>query len=654
MKASVDWVASALLAAWERQEGEGRYRGADEFRALHIDAADALASWRAATLPVTPWPDELVAWFGEWAVAAQESDGLALDDASRLVAALALAVELEPRLRPLVAALGDDPTARAPTVGLACELAGAAGVTAADVRRAVGSQGRLAWFDLVRVLPVVGRPSGLDAQVVASPWLLGTEQVEEVEQALMWISAPAGSCAAAESRRPSLLVLSGADHLGHAERAAALWGADRAALASEPPDPGGLRRLARTAVVAGAPLVVCCDRPPELWLVAGLDHASELGVQVGISLGPGTRWGAPPSWRPVVVPPLGPEQRVERWRAALGDRGVLAAAADVRTVASEFALGAGAIQDAAARVRVTTPEGSSPEVAALREAARSTLWRDLATVARPGPTGVGWDDLVVAPKVHRQLREIAAAIGNRSRVLDVWGFADRPGSRGYHLLFAGPTGTGKTLGAAVVAGAVGLELWVVDLARVVDKYLGETEKQLDRVLRAAESAGAMLLFDEADALFGRRGDVREARDRWANVEVAYLLQRIEEHDGVTVLTTNLSQNIDEAFARRMSQRVEFGVPDAELRRRLWRMSVPSAAPMADDAALHVVADRFELAGGAIRTAALNAAYAAAGRGETIELVHLVQASVLELTKAGRAPTRDELADLAPLIASGAP
>jgi SpoVK/Ycf46/Vps4 family AAA+-type ATPase len=196
-----------------------------------------------------------------------------------------------------------------------------------------------------------------------------------------------------------------------------------------------------------------------------------------------------------------------------------------------------------------------------------------------------------------------------------------------------------------------LELWIVDLARIVDKYLGETEKQLDRVLRAAESAGAMLLFDEADALFGRRGDVRDARDRWANVEVAYLLQRIEDHDGVTVLTTNLSQNIDDAFARRMSQRVEFAVPDAGLRRQLWRMSVPATAPV-DDGALLTVADRFELAGGAIRTAALNAAYAAATQGGSIELGHLVRASVQELTKAGRAPTRDELAELAPLAGSG--
>ncbi len=248
-------------------------------------------------------------------------------------------------------------------------------------------------------------------------------------------------------------------------------------------------------------------------------------------------------------------------------------------------------------------------------------------------------------EIRRQLLDVAAAIGQRSRVLDDWGFGSRPGSRGYHVLFTGPSGTGKTISAGVVAAATGLELWVVDLARVVDKYLGETEKAIDKVLRAAESSGAMLLFDEADALFGRRGEVREAKDRWANVEVAFLLQRIEEHDGVTVLTTNVSHHLDEAFARRMSQRIEFTVPDSGLRRTLWHRSIPSAAPLAEAADLDTIAEQFELAGGAIRTAALNAAYSAAADAGPIRLPHLVRASVRELSKAGRTPTRADLGEL---------
>jgi SpoVK/Ycf46/Vps4 family AAA+-type ATPase len=281
----------------------------------------------------------------------------------------------------------------------------------------------------------------------------------------------------------------------------------------------------------------------------------------------------------------------------------------------------------------------------LQRAVRQTAWADLSAVARYVENRRGWADLVVADHTRRQLHDIVGAIQNLTTVVDAWGFGERPGGLGLHLLFAGPSGTGKTLSASVVASECELDLWVVDLARVVDKYLGETEKQLDRVLGAAERCGAMLLFDEADALFGRRGEVREAKDRWANVEVAYLLQRIEQHRGVTVLTTNLGQNLDVAFARRMGHRVDFAMPDVELRRELWRRSVPTRAPVADEAAFGIIADRFELAGGAIRNAALNAAFAAAQDGRPIELDHLVLATVRELTKVGKAPTRSELADL---------
>lgn len=653
--ACVDWVASALLAAWERQESEGRYRGADEFRALHIDADDALASWRAATLPSSPWPPELAAWFDDWSADWPEADRLGLDAAERLVAALAVGVELEPRLRPLVAALGDDPTQRLPTVALAAEVAGSVGLVPEHVRRACASDGRLAWFDVVRVVPTAGRASGLDAQVVASAWLVGAGDTTATDLPVRWVDGQA-------DRRPEPTLVTtrraanppwaatGADHVLHAERVADLAGAAQSALSGEPADLESVGRLSRTALLAGSPLVLAVDTAPATWLCDACDRATRHGSTVVVSTEPGTRWMPPAGWRPVEVEPLDAEGRADRWAASLARHGLVADRGALAGLAVELALPARAIDDAAARA-ASVAARKRVGVAQLRAAARRTVWRDLTTVARPGPTGAGWDDLVVAPLAHRQLREIAGALGSRARVLDVWGFGGRPGSRGYHLLFAGPPGTGKTLGAAVIAQAAGLELWVVDLARVVDKYLGETEKQLDRVLTAGQASGAMLLFDEADALFGRRGDVREARDRWANVEVAYLLQRIEEHDGVTVLTTNLSHNLDEAFSRRMSQRVDFVVPDAGLRRRLWAMSVPAAAPVAETDALRTVADRFELAGGAIRTAALNAAYAAAAEGADIALGHLVRASVQELTKAGRAPTRDELADLAPLVSA---
>ncbi|SMO61446.1 AAA family ATPase [Propioniciclava tarda] len=642
MNPLVAWVAELLLASWRRQEREGRYRGADDFRALHIDPADALASWRAATAPGAPWPDGLASGFD---AAVRFPDALGLDAGETLVAALAVAVEVEPRLRPLVAALTDDPGARQPTVGLAAELADALDLPPAAVRAAVAPGGRLALFGLVATLAVPGRPSPADAWVVASGWLTDAVEGEESEaNGLAWVTAEA-----ADGVRTT--VVSGADHLRHAESVAAPSG--RAALWTNPRGET-LPAAARAALLADAVLVAALDDVPPPELVAALSAVAEAGVRVAVSLAPGVSWVAPASWRVLTVSPAPAASRARRWADALARRGAVAHAEDLAALASEYPLGLDAIEEAAERAVAGWPadDPQVPTLGDLRLAARRTAWRDLSSCARPGPTGSGWDDLVVTDAIGGQLRDVAAAIGQRGRVLDDWGFGGRPGSRGYHVLFAGPSGTGKTMSAGVIAAATGLELWVVDLARVVDKYLGETEKAIDKVLRAAEASGAMLLFDEADALFGRRGEVKEAKDRWANVEVAFLLQRIEEHDGVTVLTTNVSHHLDEAFARRMSQRVEFTVPDASLRRRLWTASLPADAPLDARSDLETVADRFELAGGAIRTAALNAAYEAAAEGTPIGLRHLVRASVLELAKSGRPPTRADLGDLGVHLGAG--
>jgi len=645
----VSWVAELLLVAWQRQEHEGRYRGADDFRALHIDPRDALASWRATTVEQVGWPDGLGAGFDD--ATAELTPRLGLAEAETLVAALAVAVELEPRLRPLVAALTDDPALRQPTVGLACELSGAVGVTPAQVRAAVGLGGRLQFLDLVQAVPVAGRPSLQDAQLVASGWLvevadehagrpLPTARPRDgarlrPAQRLEWVTATTGSPS------PVPVACAGADHVRHAE---AQCSASGTVAVLREPTLQDLGQAVRAVLGRRAALAVAVDDAPEPWLVEAVERAGDFGCPVAVSVAPAVTWVPPAGWRQLQLAPAGPQLRASRWQEALAHAGVTVEPDAVDTVAHEFTLGLEAIGQAVTRVAVATGGGIAG-LASLRVAARRTAWRDLSSCARPGPVGNTWDDLVVTEPILGQLKDISAAIGQRGRVLDNWGFGGRPGSRGYHILFAGPSGTGKTMSAGVIAEATGLELWVVDLARVVDKYLGETEKAIDKVLRAAESSGAMLLFDEADALFGRRGEVRDAKDRWANVEVAFLLQRIEEHDGVTVLTTNVSHHLDEAFARRMSQRVEFGIPDARLRRQLWRRSVPADAPLADADDLATVADRFELAGGAIRTAALNAAYEAAAEAGPIGLPHLVRATVRELSKAGHTPTRADLGEL---------
>jgi SpoVK/Ycf46/Vps4 family AAA+-type ATPase len=208
-------------------------------------------------------------------------------------------------------------------------------------------------------------------------------------------------------------------------------------------------------------------------------------------------------------------------------------------------------------------------------------------------------------------------------------------SRGVSAIFAGPSGAGKTLAASVVAGELGLALYRVDLARVVSKYIGETERNLEAVFTAAEATNVVLLFDEADALFGRRSDVSDAHDRYANLEVAYLLQRIESYDGIAILSTNLMRNIDEAFARRIDFRVLFPFPGEAERLRIWRLLWPQREQLAGDVDLAALAAEHDLSGGMIRNAVLAAAHLAAGEGAPVSRRHLEQAVAREYDKLGR-------------------
>ncbi len=206
--------------------------------------------------------------------------------------------------------------------------------------------------------------------------------------------------------------------------------------------------------------------------------------------------------------------------------------------------------------------------------------------------------------------------------------------RGVVALFAGDSGTGKTLSAEVVAGELGLDLYVVQLPSVVDKYVGETEKNLERIFTEADRTDAVLLFDEADAVFGKRSEVSSSNDRHANMESAYLLQRLESFDGIALLTTNLRSNIDDAFTRRLDLVVDFPFPDEEQRLALWRHSL-AHVPCADDVDPASCAADFELAGGSIRSAVVTAAYAAAGRGDGVSTDDLLAGAQREYRKAGR-------------------
>jgi SpoVK/Ycf46/Vps4 family AAA+-type ATPase len=254
-------------------------------------------------------------------------------------------------------------------------------------------------------------------------------------------------------------------------------------------------------------------------------------------------------------------------------------------------------------------------------------------------------DQVILPTEQRsQLREIVGNVTNAPTVLGRWGFGDQlPYGRGVAVLFSGPSGTGKTMASHAIARALRSEVFEVDVSRVVSKYIGETEKNLDTVFTEAEQANAVMAIQEIDSIAGRRGLQKDAHDRYANMEVAYLLQRIENFTGLAILTTNFKQNMDPAFLRRLRFVIEFPKPDAEAREAIWRQCVPKSAPLAADVDFAFLARHVALTGGNIRQITLRAAFAAASEHSPIEMRHILAATRAELVKLGEHGTVRDLA-----------
>ena len=281
-----------------------------------------------------------------------------------------------------------------------------------------------------------------------------------------------------------------------------------------------------------------------------------------------------------------------------------------------------------------------------RHAARRLVTGDLdrlTTRIRPTRT---WDDLVLPVEDFKRVRMVAARYRHRDTVLDEWGFKPIP-SAGVVAMFSGPPGTGKTMSAEVIAADLGLDLFKVNLATMVSKYIGETEKNLEQLFDAADTGNVVLLFDEADSIFGKRSEVTDAQDRYANLEVSYLLQRIERFDGLVILTTNLSSNIDHAFLRRIHVVVDFQAPDEGERRTLWLKALPSDAPQND---IDIdFCSQFKLSGADIRSVSLGAAFRAAEEKKSISMSHLVTALFDEMRKQGRLVDRAAFAPYAALL-----
>ncbi|MBW4635585.1 MAG: ATP-binding protein [Iphinoe sp. HA4291-MV1] len=288
-------------------------------------------------------------------------------------------------------------------------------------------------------------------------------------------------------------------------------------------------------------------------------------------------------------------------------------------------------------------EKNTPHSALLFASARAQSGHDLTALARKIEPQYTWDDIILPAEHQTLLREICNQTKYRNLVHEEWGF-DRKLSlgKGLNVLFSGPPGTGKTMAAEVIAHELQLDLYKIDLSQMVSKYIGETEKNLNRIFTAAANSNAILLFDEADALFGKRSEVKDAHDRYANIETGYLLQKMEEYEGVAILTTNLRSNMDDAFSRRLRFIIEFSFPNEKQRCQIWEKVWPDTTPCSSDLNLDFLARRFEIAGANIRNIALAAAFLAADDGKVITMAHLLQAIRREYQKLGKIVMEEDI------------
>ncbi|MGK7894355.1 MAG: ATP-binding protein [Xenococcus sp. (in: cyanobacteria)] len=341
-------------------------------------------------------------------------------------------------------------------------------------------------------------------------------------------------------------------------------------------------------------------------------------------------------------------QRRVHWQANLESKGITLSDRQLDTLANRFRLSSAQINGAVTNAcHQALWRGASefdellnntikPNLNDLLAAARDQSGNNLTGLASKVKSKYNWEDIVLPSDQLAQLKEICNQAKYRHIVYETWGFNRKLSiGKGLNVLFSGPPGTGKTMAAEVIANELQLELYKIDLSQVVSKYIGETEKNLNQIFMTAETANAILLFDEADALFGKRSEVRDAHDRYANIEIGYLLQKMEEYEGISILTTNLRQNLDEAFVRRLAFTVHFPSPDEASRCRIWSGIWPSEVPLSEEMDLNFVARQFKLSGGNIKNIALAAAFLAAEADSSVTMSHVLQGIKREYQKMGK-------------------
>lgn len=648
--------------------------GGDPSSSLHglVISESEVGSYLEQSALTTPWPEgtlrlpeldlqntdnpfsRLAASFG-------------LNTLDSIILLLSLAPEFDLRYERIYAYLQDDISQRHPTVNLVMNLLGGNIAQRYAVWQRLSPEMPLRLHRLIACVPDTARPhSSFLAQHMRvdhriTGYLLGDNHVDgrllhmvqvRYPDAALWLPEVAEPMRAAMPDAP-LIYLQGGAEMGQMEMALALCASqglpliqiDMAALVAKDSALEENWRLAlREAYLHNGALLV------DHW-ESVLNEARMPSPALWESLlaYPQTVFIAARSeWEPIdvnrqrrmlrlsfAIPDY--HERYAVWEGAISNYQTGLQPADIEETSAKFGFTraqiARAVQTA---VDLAQSRGEVVQKADLYAGAQAHANLQLGSLAKRIVPRFGWDDLILPPEQMTQLREMSLRLRYSHVVQNEWGFGEAmPNSSGISALFAGDSGTGKTLSAEVIAKDLGLVMYKIDLSAVVSKYIGETEKNLSTIFTTAQSSNAILFFDEADALFGKRSEVKDARDRYANIEIAYLLQQIESYDGVVIMATNFRQNLDDAFTRRLDFLVDFPFPDAEYRKRLWEAHFPPRTPMAADVDFAEVAERYRLAGGNIRNVALAAAYLAAANGRVVTRDHIRSAVRREHQKMGR-------------------
>ena len=346
----------------------------------------------------------------------------------------------------------------------------------------------------------------------------------------------------------------------------------------------------------------------------------------------------------VAYPTLG--ERIEIWERRLPADAAAGLGADLPALGGKFRFTPGQIDRVIGVAEMAAVRGADgrPHItsADLHLRCRDEAEQGLHLFCQKIVPRYNWGDIALSADTHAQLQEICRWVAHRSQVYEAWGYGAKLAlGRGVTVLFSGASGTGKTMSAEVIAADLQLDLFRVDLSRIVSKYIGETEKNLSRIFAHSSNGNCVLFFDEADALFGKRTEVKDAHDRYANIEINYLLAEMDRYEGVIIVSTNMKGNFDQAFIRRFSHVVEYPIPNERLREVIWRKSVPSETPLGSEVNFSFLAERFDLSGGNIRNIALNSAFLAAADGRGITMDHVILATKREYQKIGRVCSKSD-------------